>query len=279
VRFFFADESRQTKPSRSDMGALVAIGGVALASDAVRSVEHKINDLCRNAGFPSGEEFKWSPGHELWMRENLIGDERRQFFINIFRILKEYEGLLTVVIEDTACKCATDALTSEIDVTRLYLERTHSQLNRQECDGIVIVDRPVGSRADEDKFLLNCLETIQEGTEYLNPEKFAINVVSSPSKFIRLLQVADVVVGCTLSTVAGQKKYAPEIFETFRNLFDNDSRRIGGIGLKIHPDLKYINLYYWVVGDEYYVRGSKVKQLPIRGYKFFKNDGAKPVKA
>lgn len=278
VRFFFADDSRQTNPTRSRMGPLVAIGGVALASDVVKTVEQSVNEACQKAGFPPGEEFKWSPGRELWMRKNLVDDKRRQFYIEVFRIIEEHKALLTVVIEDTSCKCATDAPSPEIDVTRLYLERVHGQLNRSACDGIVIVDRPGGGRAAEDKFLLSCLETIQERTEYLNPERFAINVLSSPSKFVRLLQVADVVVGCTLSAVSGEKRNAPQTLAHFCGLFESDGIRTGGIGVKNHPDLKYVNLYHWVLGDDIYRRYTGMWALPKQGHIYCDNDGVEVQK-
>lgn len=254
------------------MGPLVAIGGISIASDAVKEAEHSVNRICRDAGIPKNEKFKWSPGRELWMHKNLTGDDRKKFFTDVFHIVDEYKCILTVVIEDTNCKYATnDAKTPEEDVARMYLERVHGQLNHLDCDGIVIVDRPSGGRGDEDQYLLDCLEIIQDGTEYLNPEKFATNVVSSSSKYIRLLQVADVVVACTLSAVAGEKEYAPDILKTFRHLFDGESRRIGGIGVKIHPDYKYVNLYHWVIGDKLYARGSGVWLLPKIGHNYFYN--------
>jgi len=44
--FFFADDSRQLKPSRPGMGPLVAIGGVGVADTELRSLQEEIERLC-----------------------------------------------------------------------------------------------------------------------------------------------------------------------------------------------------------------------------------------
>jgi hypothetical protein len=38
---------------------------------------------------------------------------------------------------------------------------------------------------------------------------------------------------------------------------------IGGSGLKLHPDLCYLNLYHWLLGDSYYRRGGGGHTLPM----------------
>jgi hypothetical protein len=67
VDLFVVDDSAQRKPTRSGMGALVAVGGVHIPSAQVRSLERGLDDLCAEAGFPKNEEFKWSPDKKLWM--------------------------------------------------------------------------------------------------------------------------------------------------------------------------------------------------------------------
>jgi hypothetical protein len=51
-----------------------------------------------------------------------------------------------------------------------------------------------------------------------------------------------------------------------------DGGRIGGIGLKIHPDFKYANLYHWLVGNTHFHRGSTGFPMPLKGYRYFNND-------
>jgi hypothetical protein len=62
------------------MGSLVATGGLFVDADNIASLEKSIDFACKRAGFPSGEEFKWSPRVNAWMRKNLVGQSRHDFF-------------------------------------------------------------------------------------------------------------------------------------------------------------------------------------------------------
>ncbi len=81
----------------------------------------------------------------------------------------------------------TPAESHELDVTKLFLERAEQFLVRSNQKGLMIVDRPSGDRSAEDKFLLDCLQTIEEGTDYVTPKSFAHCVVAIPSKFSRMV--------------------------------------------------------------------------------------------
>lgn len=262
MRFFFADDSRQLKPSRPGMGPLVAIGGIDVPADGVRDLETAIDALCGEFGFPPGEAFKWSPGRELWMHENLVEADREEFFKRLLALARDGDVRTIVVMEDTSRRAATSAESREADVAVLFIERVHNQLARAGAEGIVIAAQPGGGRRDEHKFLTACLETLRSGTDYVQPERIAVNVLSSPSKFIRLLQLADVVTSCTVATVGGEDRFSPPVFEMIKPLLHSDRGRIGGVGLKIHPDGRYANLYHWVVGDSHFVRSSVGIRLP-----------------
>ena len=190
VDFFFADDSRQRTPSRPGMGPLVAIGGVNVPAEEVGNIGRCLDDVCARFGFPPNEEFKWSPGRELWMRTNLTGDSRGEFFLAVLECLTNKDVVALVVIEDTSYNTATGAPTAEADVTTMFLERVDQQCARGGSHGFVVVDRPGGGRGDENAFLADCLETLQSGTTYIKPSHIAHNVVSTPSKLSRLVQVA-----------------------------------------------------------------------------------------
>ena len=267
---FFADDSRQRRPSRPGLGSLVAIGGLHVPDKSVRTLERAIDTFCADWGFPPGEEFKWSPGEELWMRTNLVEDRRRDFFKNVLNQGALDGATATVIIEDTGYQCATpEAPNAEVDVTRLFLERVEHLLKRKGTEGIVVVDRPGGGRAAEDKFLANCLETVQSGTKYVKPERIAVNVVSTPSKLIRMLQVADVVTACTLAFVSGEDRFSPGVFPSIKRMLDREASRIGGVGLKIHPDGRYANLYHWLLGDTWFFKHGGGVKLPWKGQPYF----------
>jgi hypothetical protein len=46
------------------------------------------------------------------------------------------------------------------------------------------------------------------------------------------------------------------------SLLREEGGQIGGVGLKIQPDRRYMNLYHWLLGDDYYRRGNSGVGLP-----------------
>src|SRR5690242_19430656 len=87
VKLVFADDSERRKPRRSGMDHLVAFGGFLLDADRAGDVERVVEGLTKSVGFPDGSEFKWSPGKDLWMRENLVEEERADFFRKVLGVL------------------------------------------------------------------------------------------------------------------------------------------------------------------------------------------------
>lgn len=260
--FFFADDSRQSTPSRPEMGPLIGIGGLSVPAENISSLTSEINAICGRAGFSLDQEFKWSPGRGLSMHQNLVGAKRQSFFQEIITQLGHYQATVFVVIREISATSATDAPTPELDATKLFLERAQHLCSRNHSLGLVVVDRPGGGRSDEDKFPRDCLETIQKGTDYVQMECIVHNVVSTPSSLSRLLQAADLVIGSSVARVAGESDYSPSIFEALRPLFYSMGDHVGGYGLKIHPAHRYMNLYHWLTGDTEYKRQGR-PSLPL----------------
>ncbi len=262
--FCFVDDAQQRNPSRHEMGPLVAAGGLIVQGDALAPLERAIDGLCANHGFPKGEEFKWSPRRDQWMHASLVGDGRARFFTDVLREASAHGAVAVVVVEDSNHKRAIrSAPTAAADVTQMLLERIENRFKAAGSMGVVVADRPSGDRAAEDRFLSDCLETLQSGTAYVKPESIAVNVVSTPSHLVRLVQAADLITSCTVSAVAGEARYAPPIFEAIKPLFPTELGRRGGVGLKIHPDHVYANLYHWLLGDRDFWKFNTGVPLPI----------------
>lgn len=269
VDLIFADDSSQTRPSRPGMGPLVAIGGVNVAAEVVAPLQRAIDKLCTDTGFPAGEPFKWSPGRDLWMSSNLQGEARATFYARLMALLVQFEAVVAVVAADTNARAATGAPTPQVDVTRMFLERVNHQVGRGGAWGFIIADRPGGDRADEQAFLAECLSFIQSGTQYVKPDRIAHNVLTTNSRLSRLIQAADVVTSCTLAMVAGEPNFAPPVFKSILPLMDRrDADRIGGYGLKLHPALRYGNLYHWLLGDSHFWRGNAGTPMPIKTWPY-----------
>lgn len=260
---FFADDAKQNQPSREHMGGLVASGGLFVDGDELALMEHELNDLCITNGFPRNEEFKWSPRRNTWMHHNLVEGQRREFFSSVIRICTSHNAKAIVIICDSQYRIPGDCTNHEMFVTKMLLERVNNLANSVASTAIVVVDRPGGGIAEERKFLSECLHTLQEGTPYVMPEKIAVNPISTDSHLIRTLQASDLIVSCTTALVAGQTTLAPDIFESIKPILAQDLGRIGGVGVKIHPDFVYLNLYHWLLGDDMHVRNMNGTPLPF----------------
>ncbi|GAH62769.1 unnamed protein product, partial [marine sediment metagenome] len=243
---------------------LIAVGGIHVSDEFVQTLEHEIESICIEYEFPSNELFKWSPGRKLWMRDNLIDDKRQSFFLKILKSLQAHEATAIVVIEDKNYKRATSAESHELDVIQLFFERAQYSLASNKRKGIIIASQPSGGRTDEYKFLAGCLDSLRTGTDYVKPDRIVLNVISTPPRFIRLLQVADVVTSCVLSFVSGETQYSPPCFSLIKSILLSYQERIGGFGLKIHPDYRYMNLYHWLLSDTQLNRDGEIYLLPQR---------------
>ncbi|MGD9579117.1 MAG: hypothetical protein AB7Y74_12775, partial [Syntrophorhabdus sp.] len=194
------------------------------------------------------------------------------FFLNVLQIATEHDVKCIVVINDTSRRTATQAKTHDEDVTATLLERIHLRVQNDPDGCVVIVDRPAGGRKDEDKFLLSCLEQLQSGTRYIKHSKIALNVLSTPSKLVRTLQLADLITSCCTARIGGELVFSPPIFEKIIPLLPSDYGRKGGCGLKIHPDFLYANLYPWILGDEHFVRHQNAFGLPTMDRPYRENE-------
>jgi hypothetical protein len=203
------------------------------------------------------------------MRQNLVDERRTAFFMEGLALAARHAVIAIVVVVDRTAQPANAGVTPETDATIMLLERVQNRLAAARTEGLVIVDRPGGGRpVDEEAFLLTCLETIQAGTPYVRPDRIAINAVSTSSALVRLVQMADVVTSCTVARVAGERQFSPGVFEAVRPLLAQELGRSGGVGLKLHPDFRYANLYHWLLGDQHFVRANTGHPLPMRGFPY-----------
>lgn len=252
------------------MSALVAVGGIALASDAIQSAGAQLDAHCREVGFPDRQEFKWSPGRKLWMRDNLVGSARREFFSQVSKILAAQGATAFAVVIECDAKAMHSGTEPEMDALLTLLERFHSWLPAGE-EGVVVVDTPSGDRSDEHGFLQNCVERLATGTPYVDFDQLALPVLSAPSRMVRLLQCADLITSCLAALIAGEENHAPITAGELLPLVRREYGRVGGVGIKIHPDYKYANLYHWLFGDEHLGPAHGGAPLPLSSRKYSKD--------
>jgi hypothetical protein len=259
---FAIDDSAQRKPTRDGMGPLVAVGGVHVRGEKVRELEIALDALCVEAGFPPGEEFKWSPSKKSWMRDGLVEETRTEFFLDALALALDAGASAIVVMEDTSKnRASAGSSTPEEDVTMMFLERAHNHLS-DDRHALVVFDRSGGNRSSDLEHLTSCIERIRAGTAYAKLDRLAL-ALSSDSRLSRLIQLADVITACATSFVAGESNWSPDVFRGgVLPLIREDSGRKGGCGLKIHPDRRYGNLYHWLLEDKTFWRGNMGTGLP-----------------
>lgn len=245
-----------------------------MSGGMAREIESALEQICKNAGFPRHEEFKWSPRRDTWMWSNLTGQDRERFFHSVLDTAADAGVDAHVVVEDTTCpRAIRSAPDSESSAAWMFLERAHVCLERTNVDGVIVIDTPSGARDDEARFVRNCYDILIAGTEYHQFSRFAINVVCGDSRHIRMLQLADLVTSCTTARIAGETRYSPAIFDRIVPLLRVDDGRCGGVGLKIWPN-EYRNLYHWLLRESFYRRrASGDEALPVHGIPYAENDG------
>ena len=259
------DDSKQNKPTRKGMGRLVAVGGLYVPSGVVRVLEAELDALCADHGFPEGEEFKWSPSRKSWMHDHLQAEARERFFQAALHTARGHGVTAIVVLEDATRGTAVPGCrTAEDDVVAMFLERADNVARDLRTLAIVVADRPSGGRKQEAEFLSECLRRMRNGTRFASLEHLSL-LVATDSRLSRLVQLADVVTGSIVSLFAGEEKWARRLYGSVKPLLRQERDRIGGIGVKIQPDYRYANLYYWLLGDTHLLKGNVGSPLPLSG--------------
>lgn len=259
--FVFVDDAQQKKPTRPGMTSMVATGAVVVPVDAVAVLEREIEDICNSYGFSTSDEIKWSPKKKN--RRHRDFTNRTEYYIKILSLAKQFEVKVLVVISDIRYEPVVSGLSNkdhQFATFTALLER----INNLNSSSIVISDQPGGGPKENKRFLDNCKELITKGTSYQSMRRIPINIVTTPSRYVRLLQLADVVTSCTVSFVSGEDKYSPPVFEHIIPLVRRHNASYGGAGIKIHPDSLYVNLYHWLLGDSHYNRGGGGYPFPIQ---------------
>ena len=260
---------REAAPNTAGIrGSLVAAGALSVPADNARRAERSIGELCNEFGFPAGEEFKWSPRRDSWMFRNLIEDARTDFFASVVDVLLESEVVAAVVIEEDGRSPATSAATAEEDVVALLLERVANRLKDTGETGLVVADRPGGARRQEDQFIASCLAALEAGTGYVEHKELTF-VLTTDSRFVRLLQAADVATSCMTAYVAGESRYAPATAMRLLPLYPSAFDRRAGYSIKLHPSYNFANLHHWLFGESHYVRFMTGYPMPMKGFDYF----------
>ena len=273
MHVFFADDSSH-RCTRRQLDKVVAFGGILFSSEHLRALSRRIDEIADGAGIPDGEEIKWSPRRSSWIYDNLQGEDRLRCYRRILQAAIDFGGRAIVTVCEPRARNLRDEWGFERCVT-YSLERVSNQLGYDGGEAIIIADRPSGGRREAEAFLEQFIDHLTSEHNHMVENTFALTLLTGPSKFLRQLQISDLVVSITAAMVAGQTLYAREYWDLVQQLLlRGNNGRIGGTGLKVYPD-QLINLYHWLLGEEVYTRAALEEQieLPAARYWFNENDG------
>lgn len=254
------------------MGKLVAFGGFHMPDSDLDVLLREVELITEGFVGPD-DEVKWSPPEGNPLR-NLKEGERKGLYCRLLECAQRWGGRAIVVVIDTGRTSVQgpDALRLAVKYT---FERLNTDLAKREEYGIVIPDQPSGGPRDAAAFLEDFVTLVRDGTEFSPGDKILLNALPSPSRFLRPLQIADLVTSVTTAMVGGSYRYARPIFEAIQPmLITNALDYAGGTGLKLFPD-SLTNLYHWVLGENAFTKAASGlgQRLPIDGYPYADGEG------
>lgn len=257
------DDSEQLAPRRDGLNRLKAVGGFYVPGDAVGELESRIVALKTRHDFPDDPhsgELKWSPGAGLWMRDGLRGEYRSNFQVEIVDALAQArcEAIVAIHEGDTPTQL----------VWASALRMAHEVFREKGTTGLVVTDRP--SDGGEKRFLNGCFQSSLAIAPHPRSNGLALLPSTADSSYVGLIQVADMIVGAVLGSVAGMGVPADIIFEHLKRLMPSHRVDIprGGRRMLLEP-WGLSNLYHWLLDDEVAVVDSRLIRLPNEGFAYF----------
>ena len=174
--------------------------------ETATEAERTLHEVCLEYGFPAKEQFKWSPGSELWMHDNLRDPARQDFFVRVLSVLSRLECKAVVVVVDSAFPGTTHwaGLDRSLDAVVDLIGQVDERLSEAEQLGLLLMDQPGGGPIERREFCSSCAEYWGELARGRGDRRIVVPPVATDSRHIRLLQAADLVTSCTVSPRFGR---------------------------------------------------------------------------
>lgn len=189
----------------------------------------------KDLGIPTDEEIKWNPPKGSFLTSaggDLVGTLRPCMLEEA--IDHGIRSVVTIVDHAAVYQSRSEAEVGQEMLKWLY-ERVSMALSGKDDIGMVIADKPGGGSAQEGRWLTDTLQLTNDGTDYVEPGKIVLPIVTAPSHHVPHLQLADLVVAACTATVAGRKA-GLDLKPLLRQLFHRNSLGDGGgAGIVIFP--------------------------------------------
>jgi len=201
MRVAFLDDSEQTSPRRAGIGDLLAFAAAIFPEHSLTPFAKDLSGIVAERGIPAGEEIKWHPPKGSFLRQadgQLVKTLRRRM---LEAALDHQVCTITVIIDhDARYQSYTKPELGKIILKWLY-ERVSMHLGDHDDIGIMIADKPGGGAREEKRWLAEALELTRDGTEYVEPGRVVLPVVTADSRHVPHLQLADLIAAATTGAI------------------------------------------------------------------------------
>lgn len=251
----FADDSEEKQPRRNHVGYLVGVGAALFPEESLTQYTDAIRELRAELGIPPEVELQWSPRDGSWLKTqqgNAVRDELRRRMLCIAADV----GARSVSVVWSRGLLPWELSATRLEVLKYLYDKVSLCLKVKNAQGFVIADEPGGGPLDRKAWLAATLRLTDDGTVYSKPEQIVLPIVTAPSHHVPHLQLADLVAGATTAAIAGNPyalKLVPELAALAHR---NSKNRIGGAGVTLWPRDELVDLYWWVFGDDVYVKSN-----------------------
>jgi hypothetical protein len=203
MRVAFVDDSEQTNPPRAGLGHLLAFAAAIFPQEDLTSFAEDLSSIVANLGIPPDEEMKWNPPKGSFLKGadgQLVKTLRRRM---LDAALDHQVRTVTVIIDHGAAYKSSSKAQVGKTILKWLFERVSMHLGDHDDVGIMIADKPGGGAREEKRWLANTLELTNDGTEYVEPGRVVLPVVTADSRHVPHLQLADLIVAATTGAIAG----------------------------------------------------------------------------